>query len=244
MWRRLARPARWVWGALTFGGNVQFALVTLGLWTAITAALGGLIWAFSSFPPAFKVLVVVGLGMIMAGVLVDLVGRLRPRFGGIGITVRPSVLGMERVRLEHVGGRARPVTRQACFASVLVYNSRESGGDGAKAKEVVPHVEIFDHGGDLRAEHVGWDVAPGRDFSPNGERHRLYVVGKWKDEEDCYFVPGPIPDAPSLGSQRMVQSTYDVRITFRGKNLRQPIVEWFTLVNRGEGRCPQLHRTE
>lgn len=234
-----------MWNALTFGGNAQFALVTLGLGTAITAILGGVLWTFSSLPLAFKVLAVLGIAVATIGTVAELASRIKPLLGGVHLIQRPSTIRLPRQRKETMGqlGLELAFERDACFTSVLIYNARESGGDRAKALEVVPHVEIFDHGGDLLAEHIGWDVAAARDFSPNREQHRLYIVGKWLDEEDCFFVQGRPPNEYSVGSKRMVQSTYDVRVTLRGKNV-EPMVAWYLLSNRGKGRCPQLSPSE
>lgn len=242
--RSLRKPISWFWNALTAGGNVQFILVTLGGLTVITAVAGGAIWAFASFPWPFKALALLGCAMAFAGLAAEIAPRLAPRFGGVELTMRPSVIAVDRMQAGGQGpfGPLQPQAKKAGFATILVFNSRESGGDRVKACEIVPHLEIFDHDGTRRTEYVGWDQAIARDFSPNREQHRLYVVGKWKDAEDCSIVKGALPENGIGSPQQLGRGTYDVCLTLRGKNLRRPISQWFLLSNQGEEHFPSLSK--
>jgi hypothetical protein len=244
MWT-VAKPFRWLWKAIAAGSNAQFLLVTLGFGTIVVAVVGGVVWAFSSFPLAFRIAILIGAAAVFLGLLSEFAPRLQVFFGGISLTLRCVVLSAQRERMEESGvsGMSLPVKRDACFASVTIYNAREAGGERAMARGITPHVEIFNHDGTRVVEYVGWDVAAERDFLPNGQQHWLHVVGKWKDEEDCFFVEGNPPDKNSVGSRRLGQGTYDVRITLRGKNLRRPIERLYLLSNRGVGHCPRLEAT-
>lgn len=148
----------------------------------------------------------------------------------------------ERTKAEAALGVRLPETVSASFATVLVTNARESGGSRAVARGVTPQVEIFEHDGTRLFNYVGWDSSSKRDFRPTKEEHRLFIAGKWQDQEDFFAVAGGVPQR-EVGSQRMVGQTYDVRVTLRGDNLRRPISATFLLANRGVGHRLILSRT-
>lgn len=228
---------------LTVAGNA------LAIWTAtaflLTAGIvGGVVWAFSSFPLVFQILTLAGaLGLCVLGLTLT-APLVRSVLSGVHLEMRASAVSVDRERTKEVKsiGVTIPESVRASFATVVVTNARESGGSRAIARGVTPQVEIFEHDGTRLFNYVGWDVASERDFRPTREEHRIFIAGKWEDEEDFWAVAGGVPDR-EVGSRRMVGQTYDVRVTLRGDNLRRPISTTFLLSNRGAGQRLTLSNT-
>jgi len=118
------------------------------------------------------------------------------------------------------------------LAQVTVANQRESGGERATARGVVPEIEVFDVEGRRRlARYGGWDSAVERDLAPSAAL-LLYVAEKLQSWRDCHFVEG----RPSLttGTRRR-GNTFRVRVSLRGDNFR-PVAGDFVLINEGAGK--------
>lgn len=228
---------------LTLAGNA-LTIWTVSAFLLTAGVIGGVVWAFSSFPLVFQVLTLagaLGLGLLALAFTAPLMGTV---FAGIQLSMRSSIflVAIDRPLSGPMtpDGLTRP--ESASFATVLVMNRREKGGSSAVARRITPQVEIFEHDGTRLFNHVGWDIGSERDFRPTREEHRLFIAGKWKDDEDFFAVAGRPPDG-GVGKRRMVGQTYDVKITLRGENLRQPISANFLLANQGVSHHLSLSKT-
>jgi hypothetical protein len=219
---------------LSLAGNV-LTIWSIAVFLLTAGIVGGVLWAFSSFPLVFQVLTLAGaLGLCVLAIALT-APLVRPLLSGVQLTVRSSAIAAQLDREkegDNVMGIKLTEKADASFATVLVLNARESGGSRAVARKVVPQVEIFDHDGRRLFNYVGWDNCSERDFRPTREEHRVFIAGKWKDDEDFFAIAGSPPDR-GVGSRQMVGATYDVTITLRGENLRHPISTNFLLANRG-----------
>jgi len=227
---------------LTVAGNA-LTIWSIGVFLITVGVAGGIIWTFSAFPLAFKLLTLVGVLLLCAVALAATAPRMRDALSGVQLSMRESVISLEWEKkkggdLNAMGFRtAGPVSTS--FASVLVFNAQDAGGAKAVARDVVPQVEIFEHDGRRVFNHVGWDTGSARDFRPTREEHRLYIAGKWKESEDFHPIVGtPLPG--TISGRTLGGPTYDVLITLRGENLKQPITKAFLLANRGAGHHLQL----
>lgn len=228
---------------LTLAGNA------LTIWTVVVFLLtagivGGVVWAFSSFPLVFQLLTLAGALGLCVLVLLLTAPLARPVLLGVQLEIRASAVSVDRERNKEVKGMGVTIaeTVRASFATVLVTNARESGGRRAIARGVTPQIEIFEHNGTRLFNYVGWDIASERDFRATREEHRLFIAGKWEDQEGFFAVAGQVPDR-EVGTREMVGETYDVRVTLRGDNLRRPVSAMFLLSNRGVGHSLTLSRT-
>jgi hypothetical protein len=227
---------------LTLAGNA-LTIWSVAVFLVTAGIVGGVLWSFSSFPLFFQVLTLAGVLGLCVLTLVLIAPLIRPFLSGIHLSLRASVIAVERERMKEEGVWGVKVAHKASasFATVLVMNTLESGGSRTVARGVTPQVEIFEHDGTRLFNHVGWDIGAERDFRPTHEEHRLYIAGKWKDEEDFFAVAGHLPD-DGVGYRPMVGQTYDVKVTLRGDNLRQPISADFLLSNRGAGQHLSMSR--
>ncbi|HEY0316883.1 MAG TPA: hypothetical protein VGC49_01170 [Solirubrobacterales bacterium] len=238
MLRRLLRHP-----VLTLAGNA-LTIWTIAVFLLTAGIVGGVLWAFSSFPLVFQVLTLAGALGLCVLVLVLTAPLVRPLLSGVQLTVRSSVIAAQLDREKEgdtVMGVKLTEKTDASFATVLVLNARESGGSRAVARRVVAQVEIFDHDGRRLFNYVGWDNCSERDFRPTREEHRVFVAGKWKGDEDFFAITGTPPER-GVGSREMVGQTYDVTVTLRGENLRRPISVNFLLANRGVGEHLSLSK--
>jgi hypothetical protein len=119
------------------------------------------------------------------------------------------------------------------IATVTIHNARESGGERATAKNVLPEIEITDLNGEQLFRHKGWDVSTPLDFTPRQEEHALYIAEKPQTRPVAYGVRGT-PSGYFASGNQLPQAGFCVRITLRGDNIK-PHRQEFHLENEGAG---------
>jgi hypothetical protein len=117
---------------------------------------------------------------------------------------------------------------------VAVFNARDSGGEVATARDVVPFLEAFDAEGKRVAHTRGsWGVdfrgtaPPTVTFRPTREDHPLELVAKFPDADAAWLAGAVEPQLP--------RGLYTIRASLRGDGLRKPATFEWRLVNPGPG---------
>lgn len=166
------------------------------------------------------------LGLSTAGgaLLIGTTDPVRNLFGGPKLA---SGEISEETR-DAIGGKGLQVLR------VAIYNARDSGGEKATARDVVPYLEAFDAAG-KQVAHTrgswGFDVhgvaPPTVTFRPTREEHPLELAAKFPDAETAWLAGAVEP--------RLGRGLYTIRASLRGDGLGKPATFEWRLVNPGKG---------
>jgi hypothetical protein len=115
-------------------------------------------------------------------------------------------------------------------AGASVWNARDAGGERARAKGVVPQLEVFSLDGRRLYHYIGWASTNRRDFPATREEERIKLAEKSDDRQHMLIGHHPPQFASSL-------DVVEGRITLRGDNLVRPITATFMM---GLGRDGEL----
>ena len=199
------------WRGVGFAGDTSFLVVTVSGVLGVGAIGTGLLAALTSIPIAFLVLAALALVAILIVIVPLVLAKLWPALAGPSLAL--DEWGIRGHREEGV---------RIARAGVSIFNGRDAGGERARARGVVPQVEIFELDGTRIYHHVGWVASNNRDFPATREEERLVLAEKRDDEKTMSI--GHHPPHRRSGAHCL-----EGKITLRGDNLSRPTVAIFML---------------
>jgi hypothetical protein len=205
------RRIRQAWQAIGLAGDTSFVIASLGGIAAVGAVCAGLLATLTAIPLVLLIVASIGLLSILFVTVPIALSRVWPLLSGPRMTTGDWSI---RHRLER--------DQVIASAGVSIWNGRDAGGDRARARGVVPQVEVFTPDGQRLYHYVGWAATNGRDFPATREEERLKLAEKVKGE-DHYLIGHHAPF-------RHCRATYiEGRLTLRGANLPRPVIYKFCL---------------
>ena len=205
------RRIRQAWQAIGFAGDTSFAIAAIGGIATLGAIGAGLLATLTAIPLVLLIVASLGLLSILFVTVPIVLSRVWPMLSGPRMSAGDWSV---KLRLEEY--------QMIATAGVSIWNGRDAGGDRARARGVVPQVEVFTPDGQRLYHHVGWATRNDRDFPATREEERLKLAEKVKGE-DHYFIGHCSP-------LRHSTATYvEGRLTLRGANLPRPVIYKFSL---------------
>lgn len=199
------------WQAVGFAGDTSFLVASLGGIATLGALGAGLLAALTAIPLGFLIVASLGLLTVLSVTVPLVLSRFWPLLAGPQMSIGDW---STNVRLEE--------DRMIARAGVSIWNGRDAGGDRARARGVVPQVEVFTPDGERLYHHVGWETNNQRDFPATREEERLKLAEQTRGEGH-YLIGHHSP------FRHCTQTYVEGRLTLRGANLSRPIVSKFSL---------------
>ena len=126
------RRIRQAWQAIGFAGDTSFAIAAIGGIATLGAIGAGLLATLTAIPLVLLIVASLGLLSILFVTVPIVLSRVWPMLSGPRMSAGDWSV---KLRLEE--------DQMIATAGVSIWNGRDAGGDRARARGVVPQVEVF-----------------------------------------------------------------------------------------------------